>query len=82
MTDEPEEPEVPIQLEVVMGSTNVDAMGYDEESGIMVVQYRNGTQYRWDTVPYSAYLAAKGSLRVGQALKEIERTYGRGYRIG
>jgi hypothetical protein len=77
-----EDPETPIQMENVMGSSSVDSMGYDDKTGVMVVQYRNGRQYKWLNIPRSVYDQLRASESVGKALRLIEREYGTGYRIG
>lgn len=82
MTEANEFPEVPVQLEAVWGSSNVTATGYDEDTSILVVEYVNGAQYRWDGIPRSVYEALRAAASVGKYLRALEAQYGKGTRIG
>lgn len=74
-------PEVPIQMEAVLGSTHVAASGYDEDTSIMVIEYQNGTQYRWDGIPQSAYDGLRQATSAGKYLRALEQQFGKGARI-
>lgn len=73
--------EIPIQMEAVLGSTMIDSMGYDG-SGILIVQFKNGSQYRWDGIPPSVYQALRAAPSVGKALHALEKDFGVGTQIG
>ena len=77
-----DEEEVSIQLEPILGSSHIAATGYVEEKQIMIVEYLNGAQYRWEGIPAAAYEAMRGADSVGSALNQITKVYGKGMRIG
>lgn len=74
-------PEVPITLEAVLGSSNIDAAGYDEESKIMIVQYQNGRQYQWRNIPPEVYQTFRNADSPGKYLHTIESRFGKGVEI-
>ena len=82
MTEPNEFPDTPIQLEAVWGSRHVAAAGYDEDTSIMVVEYVNGAQYRWDGIPRSVYAGLRTAESAGKYLRALEAHYGKGTRIG
>lgn len=49
-------------------SSNVAAMGYDEDNEQMIVEFNNGAQYAYPGVSFSEYEAVKDASSVGAAL--------------
>lgn len=69
-------PEMP--LEPVAHSSHVAATGYDEDTARMVVEYLDGSFYRWEGIPASVYSAMRAAQSVGKYLRTVEKQFGKG----
>jgi hypothetical protein len=59
-----------------VSSSNVAAVGYDEETQTLQVQFHSGRTYRYMSVPQSEYENLLGARSVGQYFNEnIKGTY-------
>lgn len=65
-----------MKMTTVDGSSNVEAIGYDEASKELHVTFRGGTTYSHDDVPHSLFLEFSESLSKGSFYaKEIRNKF-------
>ncbi|SCZ40646.1 MULTISPECIES: KTSC domain-containing protein [Pseudomonas] len=55
---------------VSVSSSNVESVGYDEESETLEVEFKNGTLYQYFDVPKSIFIGLIGADSVGGYLAE------------
>lgn len=46
-------------------SSNVEAVGYDEDSSTMQVEFKNGTMYQYFDVPENVFIGLRDADSVG-----------------
>jgi hypothetical protein len=74
--------EVEIQLQPVK-SSHISAVGYDADSGTLVVEYGSGSRYAWYGVSQADYDGLMSADSAGKFMHgTIEAMYGRGSQIG
>lgn len=57
-------------------SSNVEAVGYDEDSSTLQVAFKNGTMYQYFDVPENVFIALRDADSVGGYLaSRIKGTY-------
>ena len=57
-------------------SSNVEAVGYDEDSSTLQVAFKNGTMYQYFDVPENVFIALRDADSVGGYLAaRIKGTY-------
>ena len=61
---------------VKVDSSNVNAVGYDEETEELYVEFHSGSTYKYLNVPYYVFEELCDADSVGQYLnKEVKNTY-------
>lgn len=53
---------------VLVESSNIHSVGYDEDKGELLVRFRSGTLYRYQDVPRSVYQGMIEAASVGKFL--------------
>lgn len=63
-------------------SSNIDSVGYDKETAVMVVKFKNGTAYEYADVPQEKYLGMLKSDSVGSYFAQEVRNAHKASKIG
>lgn len=65
---------------VIVSSSTVDAVGYEDSSGTLGVRFLNGTEYEYFAVPKPTYLGLVNAASVGSYLDQNVKKAGYSYR--
>lgn len=55
---------------ITVDSTAVAAIGYDDSQDLMVVRYKNGSEYVFNNVSYDTFNHIKEASSIGRALAQ------------
>jgi hypothetical protein len=57
-------------------SSNIAAVGYDEDAEVLYIEFKSGTTYTYEDVPYYIYEELLGAESIGSYFhKNIRTTY-------
>jgi len=63
-----------VQLQRVVSKT-LEAIGYDQLKNSLIIQFRDGTLYEYETVPFAIYQRLLGAESKGSFLSKINKSF-------
>ena len=55
-------------------SSNIEAVGYDEDSSLLVIEFKSGAVYEYEAVPKEVYEELMDAESVGKTFNRLVKT--------